>query len=95
MRDYTETTNFKATMLQRRLEKATENDKPKIILALNLLRLRSASGKGQTEVAQNLNVDTKNYGQWERGEIAPSLRYLIAIANLYGVTVDELLTANF
>lgn len=95
MRDYKETTNYKTQMLLRRLEKANENDKPKIILAINLLTLRAESKKGQTEIANSLNIDQKNYGQWERGEIAPSLRYLIAIAKFYGVTIDRLLSLNF
>ena len=91
-RNYTETANHKEYVLLRRLESANDNDAPKIILALNLLRLRYQSGKGQTEVAKCLGINQKNLSQWEQGDIAPSLRYLIALAKFYGVTIDQLLT---
>lgn len=91
-RNYTETTKYKEFILFRKLETADDNTTPKIVLAINLMRLRYQSGKGQTEVARCLGVNQKNLSQWEQGDVAPSLRYLIALAKFYGVTIDQLLT---
>lgn len=75
-------------------EIANENSKPKIDLAINLICLRQNAHKKQSEVASDLCISQKNLSQWERGEVAPSLRYLIALANYYGVSVDNLLQSK-
>ena len=90
--EYTFTARIALINLMERRERASENDKPKIDLAINLLRFRQDGKKSQTEVARALGVDQKNLSQWERGECAPSLRYLIALARYFGKSVDELLT---
>lgn len=72
--------------------RADENTTPKIDLAINLICLRQDGKTSQTELAATLGVNQKNVSQWERGEVTPSLRYLIALAKFYGVTVDRLLT---
>lgn len=73
-------------------EHADKNTAPKIDLAINLICLRQDSKTSQTKLAAALGVNQKNVSQWERGEVAPSLRYLIALAQFYKVTVDRLLT---
>ena len=94
MRNYNDINMAKLNGLLKQLETADENEAPKIILAFNLLRFRNERKQGGTETAQALGVDIKNYYQWERGEVVPSLRYLIALAQYYGVTVDGLLTLD-
>lgn len=86
-------TTARMTLINLNSQRATadENSKPKIDLAINLICLRQDAHKGQTEVAKALHIDQKNFSQWERAEVAPSLRYLLALANYYGVTVDDLL----
>ncbi len=91
-RDYNEVAKHKTYRLIRRLEDANEDETPKIILAINLVNLRYANSKGQTEVANAIGINQKNLSQWEHGEVAPSLRYLIAISRFYNVTIDDLLT---
>ena len=52
--------------------------------------LRKANGMTQREVADRLNVSDKAVSRWERDECAPDLSLIPAIAELYGVTCDEL-----
>lgn len=53
--------------------------------------LRKANGFTQQEVADRLNVSNKAVSRWERDESAPDLSVIPALAELLGVTCDELL----
>lgn len=53
--------------------------------------LRKASGMTQKELAQKLNVSDKAVSRWERDECAPDLSLIPVIADIFGVTSDELL----
>ncbi|MBQ8894538.1 MAG: helix-turn-helix transcriptional regulator [Clostridia bacterium] len=53
--------------------------------------LRKANGMTQQEVADRLNVSNKAVSRWEREETAPDLSLIPALAELFGVTCDELL----
>lgn len=64
----------------------------KLILASNLIRLRSAAGMTQAELGQRLNYSDKTVSKWERGESMPDISVLKAVSELYGVTLDELVS---
>lgn len=53
--------------------------------------LRKANGLTQQQVAERLNVSNKTISKWECDDGYPEITILPAIAELYGVTVDELL----
>lgn len=53
--------------------------------------LRKASGMTQRELADKLNVSDKAVSRWERDETAPDLTLIPVIADIFGVTSDELL----
>ena len=53
--------------------------------------LRKTKGMTQQEVANRLNVSNKAVSRWERDECAPDLSLIPAIAEMFGVTCDELL----
>lgn len=53
--------------------------------------LRKANGMTQVDLAEKLNVSDKTISRWERGEGAPDLSLLPIIADIFGVTADELL----
>ena len=56
-----------------------------------LSALRRAQGLTQQEVADRLMVSNRAVSRWERDEAMPDILLLPAIADLFGVTVDELL----
>ncbi len=56
-----------------------------------LAALRKAKGMTQQEVADRLNVSNKTVSKWERDEGCPEIMMLPAIAELYSVTVDDIL----
>jgi len=53
--------------------------------------LRKASGMTQKDLAERLNVSDKTVSRWERDEGAPDLAAIPVLAEIFGVTCDELL----
>lgn len=53
--------------------------------------LRRAKSMTQRELAERLNVSDKAISRWERDESAPDLSLIPVIAEIFGVTADELL----
>ena len=53
--------------------------------------LRRANGLTQRELAEKLNVSDKTVSRWERDEGTPDLALIPVLAELFGVTSDELL----
>ncbi len=53
--------------------------------------LRKASGMTQRELAEKLNVSDKTVSRWERDESAPDLATIPVLAEIFGVSCDELL----
>lgn len=53
--------------------------------------LRKANGMTQKDLADRLFVSDKTVSRWERDECDPDLSLIPAIAELFGITTDELL----
>ncbi len=66
----------------------------KEILAQNLTRYRKNAGISQLELAKKLCYSNKNISKWENGETMPNAFILQKIANIYGVTIEDLLSQN-
>lgn len=62
------------------------------IIAANIARLRLAAGMTQQELAEKLNYTDKAISKWERGESVPDISVLARVAEVFGVTVDDLIT---
>ncbi len=62
------------------------------VIAKNMQELRKMAGLTQADLAQQLNYSDKAVSKWERGESMPDVAILKQLADLYGVTVDYLLT---
>lgn len=54
-------------------------------------KAREAAGLSIKEVSEKLNVSRVSIWSWETGNWNPKLETIKSMANLYGVTVDELL----
>jgi DNA-binding transcriptional regulator LsrR (DeoR family)/DNA-binding XRE family transcriptional regulator len=59
-------------------------------LGARLFELRRARGMSQHQVASALNVADSSYAGWERAEFGPRFEQLIAMADLFDVTLDDL-----
>lgn len=59
-------------------------------IAERLIALRRDKGLSQEGLAARLGVSRQAVSKWERAESAPDLENLVALADLYAVTVDEL-----
>lgn len=59
-----------------------------------LQQLRKAHGYSQEALSEKLGVSRQAVSKWERGESSPDTDNLIAIANLYSVTLDELINGD-
>lgn len=64
----------------------------KLIISKNIVMLRRRDGMTQLELASKLNYSDKAVSKWERGESLPDIAVLKAIADLFGVTVDYLIS---
>lgn len=53
--------------------------------------LRKANGLTQKELAEKLNVTDKTVSRWERDESLPDLTLIPVLAEIFGVTSDEIL----
>lgn len=62
----------------------------KEIIAVNLTRLRQQAGLTQVQLAEILNYSDKAVSKWERGESIPDLRVLIQLAELYHISLDDI-----
>lgn len=60
-------------------------------LAEALKARRAAHGMSQEQVAEALGVSRQAVSKWENGSSEPSTANLMALAKLYGLSVDELL----
>ena len=59
-----------------------------------LLQLRKEHGMTQKELAERLFVSDKAVSKWERAEGVPDVIVLKEIADLYGITVNDLLAEH-
>lgn len=62
-----------------------------IEIAQRLYELRRKHGFSQEALAEALGLSRQAISKWERSESAPDMGNLIALADLYGMTIDELI----
>ena len=66
----------------------------KMVVAQNIYYLRTINHLTQYELGQKLNYSDKAISKWERGDGLPDAYVLSNIAELFGVTVDYILTEH-
>ena len=56
--------------------------------------LRRKNDMSQEQLAESLFVSRQAISKWERGEAMPDIENLASLSQLFGVTVDDLITGN-
>lgn len=57
----------------------------------NLIMLRNMYGMSQEEIAEKIGISRQAYSKWESGATVPYVEKCKRLADLYNVTVDNLL----
>lgn len=60
-------------------------------VANNLTFLRKSAGLTQAELGEKLTYSDKSVSKWERGDGLPDLVVLMKLADLYGVTLNDII----
>ncbi len=66
----------------------------KVITASNIINLRTAKGLTQAELGELLSYSDKSVSKWERAEAVPDAYVLKKMSEIFGVTVDYLLSSH-
>jgi transcriptional regulator with XRE-family HTH domain len=61
------------------------------MIAKNLSVLRRRKGWPQKRTAYNLDLKLSTYQKYEEARAEPTIKTIIKMADLYGVTIDKLL----
>ncbi|MBR3928072.1 MAG: helix-turn-helix transcriptional regulator [Clostridia bacterium] len=64
------------------------------IVAANISKLRNHRGMTQFQLAAALNVSHQAVSKWETGAALPDIQTLLALTQLFGVTMEELLNTE-
>ena len=64
------------------------------MLKENIAMLRNVNGYSQEEVAEKIGISRQAYAKWEKGESVPDVERCQKLAELYGVTIDSLVTSS-
>ncbi len=68
---------------------------PEIKLAVNMHSLRDVYGYSQDYVSSQIHVARQTYSNYERGKKLPDIPTLLYLAELYQISVDQLLFGDF
>jgi transcriptional regulator with XRE-family HTH domain len=68
-----------------------DSEKLKVIIGANISAHRKRCGLTQASLAEKLNYSDKAVSKWERGESVPDVITLAQLAELFSISVDELL----
>ncbi len=67
----------------------------KSVVAENLTQLRKSAELTQAQLAEKFNYSDKAICRWEHGETMPDINTLCALAEFYGVTMNDLVDESF
>ena len=66
----------------------------KLVTASNIIKLRTGAGMTQAELGAALNYSDKTISKWERGEAIPDAYVLTQMSEIFGVSVDAILSSH-
>lgn len=67
-----------------------EDDVLAATIGKNIMRLRRMANMTQLELAERINYSDKSVSKWEQGNGIPDVRILVQLADLFNVSVDDL-----
>lgn len=76
------------------IEENAQSEDLKDVIAANLSHLRQEAGLTQLQLAEMLNYSDKAVSKWERGESIPDLRVLIKLAEIYHISLDDIVRSK-
>jgi len=59
-----------------------------------LKECREESGLSQNDIAEKLSITRQAVSKWERGINEPDIETLVQLADIYNITIDQLLRAD-
>lgn len=62
-----------------------------LLIGENIKRMRRERDLTQEEMATHLGISFQSISKWERGDGYPDITMLPALANYFGISIDELL----
>ncbi len=66
----------------------------KLVIASNIIRQRTNANMTQAELGEKINYSDKTISKWERAEAVPDVLVLKRLAEIFGVTIDDLLNPH-
>ncbi len=66
----------------------------KLIIAGNIIKLRTDAGMTQSDLGERLNYSDKSVSKWERAESLPDANVLKQLGEIFGVSVDFLMNTH-
>ncbi len=66
----------------------------KLIIASNIIKLRTDAGMTQGDLGEKLNYSDKSISKWERAESLPDANVLKQMSEIFGVSVDYLFNSH-
>ncbi len=69
-----------------------DDEKIKQLVASNITYYRKQCHLTQAELAEKIHYSDKSISKWERGDGVPDVCVLVALADLFGVTVNDMLS---
>lgn len=64
------------------------------MLSENIFRYRRSLGLSQEQLSERIGVSRQTISKWEGGQSAPDVEKLVALADCFGVTLDELIRGS-
>lgn len=68
-----------------------KSEKVGMMFAENLVSLRKVNGMSQEELAEKVSVSRQTLSKWETGESIPDLAKGKQLAEIFGISLDELM----
>ena len=64
------------------------------MLSENIFRYRRSLGLSQEQLSERIGVSRQTVSKWEGGQSTPDVEKLIALADCFGITIDELVRSG-